>query len=241
MRTVARRAIVLALLLLGCGQTQQRFVSFPVHAAGTGESTFTSDEGWSVTIERADLGFGPLYLCATTFADIDVCPQAEAEMLVSGTVDATDDSPQMIGDARAITATVRSAMYDHGRSWAIAAADPAPNPGAPSGHSAVFVVRATRGPETLEVRAEVDIDPRNAAEPAVFGARTGEHAITGEEALVVRFDPAAWWRRVSFDAVAALDDDADGAVTLAPGTVPHDTLVIAMTAGVLPAFEWTEP
>lgn len=234
------RAAALALILAGCGQTQQDIVSFPVHAAGTGENTFASDEGWAVTIERADLGFGPLYLCATTFADIDVCPQAEAELLVSGTLDATDDAPQMIGDARAITATVRSAMYDHARSWPISAAGPGPNEGAPSGHSAVFVVRATRGAESLEVRAQIDIDPRNAAEPAVFGARTGEHVITGEEALVVRFDPAAWWRRVDFDAVQVLDDDGDGVVTLAPGTVPHDTIVIAMTAAILPTFEWTD-
>lgn len=234
-----RYAVASFVLLAACGQTGQERVSFPVHGAGTGQASF-DDEGWSVTIEQADVAFGPVYFCATPFADLDVCPQAEAEWLGTATVDALDDDPQMLGEASAITATVRSAMFDYGRSWLLTATMPRANEGAPRGHSAVMVARATRGDVELEVRASIDVDPAQAGQSAVIGAATGIHDITGDEALTVRFDPAAWWRRVDFDRLAA-EDDGDGVVELAPGDRAYDALVIAMTAGTLPSFEWVEP
>lgn len=227
------------LLLAACGDTGQELVSFPVHAAGTGERSFAV-EGWSVTIERADVGFGPMYLCATSFADLDVCPRAEAELLDVGTVDALDDAPQMMGTARAITGTARSAMLDYGIGWLTTARRPAPFDGAPDGHSAIFRVRASRGADELEVHVELDIEPRIAGGSAVIGAPTGEHAITGREALTVRLDPAAWWRRVDFDALAMSDEDGDGVVTVARGDVAWTALTIAMTSGRVPRFEWTD-
>lgn len=54
----------------------------------------------------------------------------------------------------------------------------------------------------------------------------------------MRFDPARWWRRVDFDALAAADEDGDGAVTVEPGDRAYDALAIAMTSGALPTFEW---
>lgn len=232
--------VSLALALAGCGTTGQDVVSFPIHAAGTGEVSFEKD-GWSVTIERADVGFGPVWMCATPFADTDVCPNAEAEWLGTASVDATDATPAMLGDANAVTATVRSAMLDYGRSWLLTASQPEPDEGAPEGRSAVFVVRATSGDRTLEIHAAVDVDPSSAGQSAVIGAPTGTHAITGDEALTVRFDPAAWWRRVDFDRLAESDTDGDGVVEVAPGQLAYDALVIAMTAGTLPAFEWSQP
>ncbi len=228
--------LCIALLFVGCGETGLERVSFPMHAAGTGETAFESD-GWTVTIEQADVGFGPIYFCATSFADVDVCPQAEAEWLGTATVDALDDAPQMLGEADAVTATVRSARFDYGRTWLAQDGEPRANEGSPGGRSAIFVVRATRGPTAVEVRAEVDIDAGNAAQSAVLGAPVGTHEITGTEALTVRFDPSAWWRRVDFDRIAARGET----VTLAPGDPDYEALVIAMTAGTLPAFEWEAP
>lgn len=235
-----RRAFVLAALIAGCGSTGQDVASFPIHGAGAGEATFESD-GWSVTIERADVGFGPVYFCATTVADMDACEEAKAEWLGTASIDALDPGPQMLGEAAAITATVRSAMFDYGRSWLLTAGRPQANAGAPRGRSAVFVVRATKDGATLEVRASIDIDPANAGQSAVIGAPTGEAAIEGDEALTVRIDPAAWWRRIDFDVLAAMDEDGDGAVELARGDLAYEELVLAMTTRQLPAFEWTQP
>jgi hypothetical protein len=237
---VRRLFVVAALLASACGSTGQDVATFPIHGAGAGEATFESN-GWSVTIERADVAFGPVYFCATSFADMDVCPAAEAEWLGTASIDALDPASQMLGEASAITATVRSAMFDYGRSWLLTAERPRANEGAPRGRSAVFVVRAMKDGVTLEVRASLDIDPANAGQSAVIGAPTGEEAIEGNEALTVRVDAAAWWRRVDLDAVAAMDADGDGVVELARGDVPYEALVLAMTAGTLPRFEWTQP
>ena len=230
----------MAALIAGCGSTGQDVASFPIHGAGAGEAAFESD-GWSVTIERADVAFGPVYFCATSFADMDVCPEAEAEWLGTASIDTLDPSPQMLGEADAITATVRSAMFDYGRSWLLTAERPRANAGAPRGHSAVFVVRAIKDGVTLDVRASIDIDPANAGQSAVIGAPTGEEAIEGDEALTVQFDSAAWWRGIDLDAVAAMDEDGDGVVELARGDVPYEHLVLEMTTRRLPAFEWVQP
>lgn len=235
-----RRALVLALLFAGCGETGQDLVTLPVHAAGTGQRSFETDEGWSVTIERAEVGFGPLYLCATSFSDFDLCPRAEAELLETTTIDALDESPRMIGDAEAITGSVRSAMFDYGIGWLLSAPRPDAFDGAPGGHSAVFRVVAEREGRTLTVDAAVDLTPAEAGQHAVIGAPLPAHEITGNEALVVRFDPAAWWARVQFDALAAGDDDGDGLVSVERGDRTYDALVIAMTSGALPTFEWEE-
>lgn len=234
-----RAAIVLALWAAACGRTGQERVTFPVHAAGTGEARFEKD-GWSVTIERADVAFGPIYFCATSFADADACPDAKAEWLGTAAIDALDPSAQMLGEADAVTSTVRSAMFDYGVSWLLTAPAPRANDGAPEGRSAVMAVRATREGATLEVRASIDVEPAAAGQNAVIGAPVGTHEITGGEALVVRFDPARWWRAVDFDRLAA-EDDGDGIVELGPGDRAYEALVIAMTAGRLPSFEWEQP
>ncbi len=231
------RALIASVLLVACGGTGQERVPFPVHGAGTGEISFMSGE-WSVTLSRAQIGFGPIYFCATAFADVHLCAQSEAEWLGSATIDALDSAPQMVGDAAAVTATVRSAMFDYGRSFFLTAEAPHANSGAPAGRSALFSAQATREGQVLVVHAEVDIDPNMPGRNAVIGASVGTHEITGGEALVVRFDPAAWWRSVDFDRVAALDADGDGEVFLAPGDVDYEAIRISMTAGQLPVFEW---
>lgn len=225
---------MLALFAIGCGDTGLARVTFPIHGAGTAPAF--EEDGWSVTIERADVAFGPLYLCATPFADTDVCPQAEAEFLGAATIDATDESPQMIGDAGAVTATVRSAMFDYGRTWLLTE-ERVRDYRDLRGHSAIFEVRADDGTTAIEIRAEVDVDPGNAGQSAVIGAPAGPHEIAGDEALIATIDAAAWWRRVDFDRIAAMGTD----VTLAPGDPDYETLVIAMTAGSVPALTWEEP
>lgn len=233
------RWIVLALALVACGETGQDLVTFPLHGAGTGERSFESG-GFTITLERADVGFGPVYFCAARSADDDLCARANAEWLGTGTVDALDATPVLLGEAGAITSTVRSATFDYGRSWPLAATVSRANEGAPEGRSALLVARAVRGDEAIEVRASIDLDPADAGLSAVIGAPTGEHAIRGDEALVVRMDPAAWWRRVDFEAVRDLDS-GDGVVELAPGDAAYEALVLAMTSSRVPSFEWEQP
>ncbi len=236
---LSRTLALLAVSLLGCGNTGQEVVSFPVHAAGTGQTSFEKS-GWSVTLEQANIGFGPIWMCATPFGDVGVCDQAEAEWLGTTTVNALDPSLQMLGDANAVTGTVRSAIFDYGRSWLLTATVPQANDGAPGGHSARFVVRATNGSEALEIHLDIDVDPPRAGQTAVIAVPTGTHDITGTEALTVQFDPAAWWRGVDYDAVAALDTDGDGVVVIGPGDTPYNAIAIALTTQPV-TFQWSQP
>jgi hypothetical protein len=234
------RYCLLAIAVLGCGETGLARVTFPLHAAGSGERSFEQD-GWTITLERADVGFGPMYLCATATADTNLCPQAEAEWLGAANVDALDPQAVMLGEADALTTTVRSAMFDYGRSWLLGADRARASDEAPDGHSAVLVAHADDGTRVIELRAEIDADPGFPGQSAVIGAPAGPHEITGDEALTVRFDPTAWWRRVDFERAAALDEDGDGEVELSPGDPDYEELVIGMTAGPLPALQWNSP
>ena len=69
----------------------------------------------SVTIDRADLAFGPLYLCAGATAG-DLCDTARFEWLDSAVVDTTLSDPVKVGELSGVTGTVRSWMYDLGLS-----------------------------------------------------------------------------------------------------------------------------
>src|SRR5690606_192702 len=168
--------LLVSSLACACGSTGQELTSFPIHGAASGERSFTKD-GWTVTLERADVAFGPVYFCATSFADMDVCPSAQAEWLETQTIDALDPTPQMLGEAEAVTGTVRSAMFDYGRSWLLTEPRVRANEGAPEGHSAVFVVHLDDGDAVVEIRAAIDIDPAAAGQSAVIGAPTGVRTI----------------------------------------------------------------
>jgi hypothetical protein len=132
-------------------------------------------------------------------------------------------------------------MLDYGRSWLLTEPRPRANEGVPEGHSALFVVRANHEDgTTLEVHARVDVDPSAPGQSAVFGAPLGTEEIHGDEALIVRLDPVAWWRGVDFDRIAAADD-GDGVVELVRGDVEYDALLHGMTNRAIPAFEWAQP
>jgi hypothetical protein len=229
---------VLLLALAGCGDAGGAYVSFPAYAAGVRAEPFRAGV-WTVTLERAEVAFGPAYFCATASSDAELCAEAIAEFRSSVRVDALDPAPRAIGTIDATLGEVRSAIFDYGISWWLP--DPAPRPtaGAIEGHSAVFAGRARRD-DGAEVRftAAIDIEPRLQGAHAVFGVRT-RHAITGSaDALLVRFDPTAWWRRVDFDALAAEGGDAADPIVVRPRTQAWDALTIGMTSNAPPGFAW---
>lgn len=219
----------------GCADTGQREVVFPVHASGVEDPTFTSG-AWTVTLDEARVGLGPLYFCATLGADMDLCATARAEWLGSASADGLDPTLQMLGEGRGVTGGIGSMMLDYGRTWLLTLPEPRANDGAPEGHSLVLRGRAVLVARTITFEAAVDIDAQGPGEAAIGGLRT-QRELDGTEAFALRVDAVAWAARMDFDEVAALADATDHAV-IDPGTPPHEDLALAMRTARLPAVEW---
>lgn len=235
--------VLAALALLGgCVETGRSYVAIPLHGAGVADEPFAAGE-WTVDLERAELGFGPLWLCTTEAASPEHCETAVLELTETVTIDALDPEVRMLATTHGITGTVRSAMWDYGISWLPAAPRARPNDGAPGGHSARFAGAATHSDgRSFTFTCDLDLPPIMQGAILVPGQRVEAHAIGGsDDALVVRVDPRAWWRRVDLERLAARAEAAGGSVALAPGDADYEALVVAMTASVLPSLEWGTP
>jgi hypothetical protein len=250
-RTIARILPIFA-LLAACGQTGQELYPLRVEGAGTATATLTvparapascaapcaCDGGdWQVVLERADVAFGPLYLCASERAEPDLCPESLAELLEVGVIDALDPAPALLGEGLALTGRAQSAMWDYGRSWLFTSASVRPDPSAPGGHSLVLRGTATRGATRLRFAADVDVDPSEAGLYGVQSAPVRHDFVGPYERLLVRVDAGAWVARVNFDELAcarASADDED--VAIVRGTTPYNALYGAMTNARLPAI-----
>jgi len=234
---VNRLWIIVLALVVGCADTGQSYVEIPIHASGIEDAPIDLGDGWTLDLERAEIGFGPIWLCASERASPEFCPTAVLELRETVAIDGLDPSPQMLGTMRGVTGSVRSAMFDYGISWIPTAQVPSANPGAPEGHSAVFAGRATHDDgRTFSFTCAIDLSPVMQGALVVGGRRIAEHAITSsDDALIVRVDPAAWWRRVDPERLASRGEDA---IVIAPGDPDHEALVVAMTGGLLPSLQW---
>ena len=144
----------LAVCAAACGSTGQRPVSYALF--GAGEAPVPFDAGaWRVTLSRADVGIGPIYLCATSGASSDLCPAAVQEFADAAVIPGIDAAPRALGLVTGTTGSIRSAAYDYAVTWFPTQARPTPTAVAPGGHSARFAGRAVRGAETLEFTADI--------------------------------------------------------------------------------------
>jgi hypothetical protein len=225
--------------LWGCDNTGRSYVEVPFRARGEMRAPFDVND-WSVELDRADLALGPLYLCATESASPEFCDAATLEMLETVTIDALDPMPRELATLRGITGTVRSAMWDYGVSWLGTASRPRVNPGAPDGHSAVFSGVATHvDGRRFEFECALDVPPIMPGALVIRGQRIEAHSISiGGEMLTLAFEPSAWIRRLDFERLADRAMAGENPVVLSPGDPDHEALIVAMTSGALPSFEW---
>lgn len=228
--------LVVVALIGGCVDPASTYVEIPLHGAGTAGAPFEV-RGWTVELERAEVGIGPLWLCATEMASSEFCSVAVLEVTETITIDARADAPVQLAMLRGVPGTVRSMMFDYGITWLATESSPRPSPGAPGGHSARFAGRATHEDgRTFAFEADVDLEPMMAGDPRVRGRRVDAHEVTGsDDALIVRCDARAWWSEVDLDALAARGEET---VVIAPGDEAYGALVVAMTATQLPTLEW---
>ncbi len=189
-----------ALLPVACAETSQERVQLALEVVGTeAAAPIEALGGVPVTLTRADLAFGPLYLCAGAQAG-ELCETARLEWLDTVVVDALSGTPQPAGELFGVSGVVQSWMYDLAISAQLTQEQPIVLDAAEAlgGHSLVLEGTAVVSGITLPFRAEVPVQQTGATElgvPVVRKSTSDDffHDVTGtEHALQVRFDPATW-------------------------------------------------
>lgn len=234
----------------GCAETGQDQARIPLFVAGSDLSEpIVALGGVRVAIDRADLAFGPLYLCAGATAG-DLCDTARLEWLDTVVLDATDPTPVQAGELEGVTGPVRSWMYDLGISSQLTRDDPFVLAAAAQLGGASFVLTGKVELERIERAffASVPIQQTDETELGVPVVRKSasepfQHDVTGEESgLLVRFDARAWVRAVDFRPYLTEEACADGAcadeLTLEPDSQAFRSLRNALLSGGRPSFSW---
>jgi hypothetical protein len=242
----AWRSAFLALLACACGDNGQERVTIPLYVAGSDVlQPIAARGGVPVTLERADLAFGPLYLCAGATAG-DLCDTARVEWLGTVVVNALEPNPTGAGDLTGVTGTVRSWMYDLGISSQLTRSEPFVLDAARElGDTSLLIAgRADVGGVEMSFDASVRVaqtDDTELGVPVVRKSTTESfrHEVTRDEAgLTLRFDPAAWVQGVDFASFCGPDGECFDHVTLGPDTEAFRSLRNALVSGGRPSFEW---
>ncbi|HEY0135105.1 MAG TPA: hypothetical protein VGB85_13545 [Nannocystis sp.] len=220
-------------ILLACGSTGAEPFRYPLVATGLAAEPFAVGD-WQVTLTRADVAVGPVYLCATAAASPELCAVAIGEFTEVAVVDALDPAAQPLGDIDARPGDVRSAMLDYGISWFTTATAPAPL--SALDHSARISGTATLDDISLEFDATIDVTPPMRGSPALVGLHAVTDAPAEDSRLELRIDVRGWLADVDFDALAAIGPSH----LIKPGDDAHAAIAFAMTTQP-PVFRWTGP
>lgn len=201
---------LLALLLTGCIDTTIESTTIALSASGTDASApFEGRNGAMITLERADVAFGPLYLCTGAMAGA-LCDEAIAQWTDAEVVDALDPTSMELGSMTALTGTTRSYMYDLGISSLLTRDQPLVSPAAESLGPASVVVegRAEVDGQTIPFSVAVRVEQSNEVERGVPVIRSGmgdgfseEVLPDGRSSLEVRFDPRPWLATANFSSL----------------------------------------
>jgi len=209
-----RGALLWLLGLSACGvDTGQERVSVPLYLAGSDLGVpLTAARDSTLTIDSAELAFGPLYMCAGNTAG-ELCDTARLEWLDTRVIDLTRETPERAGELTGVSGTVRSFMYDLGISSQLTRDQPYTLAAARELGGASFRVSGSANVDGVEVpfRAELAVQQTEGTEPGVPVIRKSSSErfsrdVTPEEpGLLIRFDASSWLR--SLDLRDALEDD----------------------------------
>jgi len=240
LRELACTAIVVCFAVAGCGDTGRERLTVEAFARGKKARNIDID-GATLRLTEAEVAFGPLYLCATESADVDLCETALAELLSTRTCDALSPQAQALGSLSATTGSVRSGLFDYGISWTLTREGAQPSEDSADGHSARLAGTITLddGP-TLRFRADIDAEPLSAGDAAVNGLKARHELTRRSKSMTVQFDPSAWLQRIKLDRVLEIDPDEGGELRFEPGSQPYEAILQAMTANEPPVLLWNE-
>ena len=100
------------LALVGCSDASQDFVEVDLEVSGTPVEDHELED-LTVTLSRADVAFGPLYLCPGRQAG-ENCETARLEWTESAVVDGLDEESTKVGVMTGVTGPILSWMFDYG-------------------------------------------------------------------------------------------------------------------------------
>ncbi len=200
------RLLAAVAFLAGCAETGQDQVLVPLYVAGSDVSqAVTAAFDVPVVIDRAELAFGPLYLCAGSNAG-DLCDTARLEWLGTVVVDATNAEPELIGELAGVSGPVRSWMYDLGISSQLTREAPYVLDAAEALGGASLALEGRAIVDGIEIPFEIEVpiqqtDDTELGVPVVRRSTSDEffHDVgTEESALLVSFEPRTWVRGIDF-------------------------------------------
>lgn len=199
------RGLALVLLLAGCIDTGAEPVAIPLSVAGTDTGVVSGRGAVPVSLDRADLAFGPLTLCAG-FQAGDVCDSALAEWTDAVVVDALDPGAVMVGELSGISGSARSYMYDLGFVSLLTTTEPLELEAAVSLGGASYVIEGSAEVDGVSIpfrasavlRQPADVERGTPIVRSDPGAGFALELDAATDPITVRFDPAGWVEDVDF-------------------------------------------
>jgi hypothetical protein len=190
----------------GCSDTGQQRTRVPLYVAGTDITDGVVATGdVAVTVDSAQLAFGPLYLCGGYQAG-ELCETARLEWLDSVVVNAMDGTPMAAGELVGVTGPVRSFMFDLGLTSVFTSAQPLMLPAAREigGVSVRVLGSAEVDGVTVPFVAAIQIQQEDDTELGVPVIRKSANEVfthdvkPNEPPVLVRFDARRWLRDIDF-------------------------------------------
>lgn len=196
-------------LAMACVDAGTSMKSVELRVAGNTAAVVPARNGWQVTLERARLAFGPLWLCAGKTAG-GLCDLARAEWLDAVVVDALDDRARSVGELWGSDGEVRSWMYDYGLVSLLTTPKPYRTEAAKSlGGDSVHVSGcASKQERRVCFALKLPVAQGTAAEQGVPVVRVSGsgNVLTrfgAERRLTVVFDAGDWLGTIDFDGLLA--------------------------------------
>lgn len=244
-------ALAFACALAACGDVGQSQAEVPLYVSGSQLARPIAAVGdVLLTIDRAELAFGPLYLCAGAQAG-ELCDAARLEWLDSVRIDLKAAEPRRAGTLTGTTGRVRSWMYDLGISSQLTHDEPFVLDAARElgGASLVVEGRAHQGDLDVPFLVEVVVEQGAEVERGVPVVRKGKgdvfnHDVTGGElGLWVRFDASAWLSKLDLrsaiaESACATEGDCGEPLHFTPEDVAYRGLHNAVVSGRRPELNW---